>query len=75
MKTGCGIDVHKDSVFCCIMHADGRKIQHKFGVLTEELQTMRTLIECEAVEEYAMFSFPLCTGFSVKFLNLTLQIL
>lgn len=56
MKTVCGLDVHKDSVFCCIMHADGRKIQQKFGVLTEELQTMRTLMECEGVEECAMES-------------------
>ena len=56
MKTVCGLDVHKDSVFCCIMHADGSKIQEKFGVLTEELQTMRTLMESEGVKECAMES-------------------
>ena len=56
MKTVCGLDVHKDSVFCRIMHADGSKIQHKFGVLTEELQTMRTLMESEGVQECAMES-------------------
>lgn len=34
-RTVCGLDVHKDSVFCCIIRTDGQKIQHKFGVLTE----------------------------------------
>ena len=55
-KTVSGLDVHKDSIFCCILCADGRKIQHKFGVLTEELQTLRDLLESERVEECAMES-------------------
>ena len=55
-RTVCGLDVHKDSVFCCILCADGRKIQHKFGVLTEELITLRDLMESEGVEECAMES-------------------
>ena len=55
-KTVCGLDVHKDSVFCCILCADGRKIQHKFGVLTEELETLRDLMESESVEECTMES-------------------
>ena len=56
MKTVCGLDVHKDSVFCCIIRTDGEKIQHKFGVLTEELMTLRDLMESEGVEECAMES-------------------
>lgn len=56
MKTVCGLDVHKDSVFCCIMHNDGRKIQQKFGVLTEDLLTLRDLMESEGVQECAMES-------------------
>lgn len=55
-RTVCGLDVHKDSVFCCILCADGRKIQHKFGVLTEELIMLRDLMESEGVEECAMES-------------------
>lgn len=55
-RTVCGLDVHKDSVFCCILCADGRKIQHKFGVLTEELITLRDLLKSEGVEECAMES-------------------
>ena len=56
MKTVCGLDVHKDSVFCCIIGADGQKIQQKFGVLTEELKIMRDLMVSEGVEECAMES-------------------
>lgn len=56
MKTVCGLDVHKDSVFCCILCSDGRKVQQKFGVLTEELITLRDLMESEGVEECAMES-------------------
>ena len=56
MKVVCGLDVHKDSVFCCILCANGEKIQHKFGVLTEELVTLRDLMVSEDVEECAMES-------------------
>ena len=55
-KTVCGLDVHKDSVFCCILCTDGRKIQCKFGVLTDDLNTLRDLIESEGVKECAMES-------------------
>lgn len=56
MKVACGLDVPKDSVFCCILCANGEKIQHKFGVLTEELVTLRDLMVSEGVEECAMES-------------------
>lgn len=56
MKIVCGLDVHKDSIFCCILCANGEKIQHKFGVLTEELVTLRDLMASEGVEECAMES-------------------
>lgn len=56
MKVVCGLDVHKDSVFCCILCANGEKIQHKFGVLTEELVTLRDLMVSEGVEDCAMES-------------------
>ena len=56
MKVVCGLDVHKDSVFCCILCANGEKIQHKFGVLTAELVTLRDLMVSEGVEECAMES-------------------
>ena len=56
MKIACGLDIHKDSVFCYILCANGEKIQHKFGVLTEELVTLRDLMVSEGVEECAMES-------------------
>ena len=56
MKIVCGLDVYKDSVFCCILCTNGEKIQHKFGVLTEELVTLRDLMVSEGVEECAMES-------------------
>lgn len=56
MKIASGLDVHKDSVFLCILHENGEKIQQKFGVLTEELELMRDLMLSEGVEECAMKS-------------------
>lgn len=55
-KTVSGLDVHKDSVFCCILCKDGQKIQKKFGVLTEELIALRDLLVSNGVEECAMES-------------------
>lgn len=60
MKTVCGLDIHKDSVFCCIMDTKGRKIQHKFGVLTDELVSLRDLLESEGAEECTMESSSIC---------------
>jgi len=56
MKIASGLDVHKDSVFLCILHENGEKIQQKFGVLTEDLELMRDLMLSEGVEECAMES-------------------
>ena len=36
----CGLDVHKDSVFVCILNENGVVFQEKFGVLTTELEQM-----------------------------------
>ena len=34
MRIVCGLDVHKDSVFACILNENGEKFECKFGVLT-----------------------------------------
>ena len=34
MRHVCGLDVHKDSVFVCILNEEGVVFQEKFGVLT-----------------------------------------
>lgn len=40
MRTVCGLDVHKDSVFVCILNEDGILFQEKFGVLTPDMERM-----------------------------------
>ena len=40
MRTVCCLDVHKDSVFVCILNENGILFQEKFGVLTPDLERM-----------------------------------
>ena len=40
MRTVCGLDVHKDSVFVCILNENGILFQEKFGVLTPDLERL-----------------------------------
>jgi transposase len=56
MRKVCGLDVHKDSVFMCILCENGEKIHQKFGVLTTELESLRDLLVCSGVGEVAMES-------------------
>ena len=37
MRTVCGLDVHKDSVFVCILNENGILFQEKFGWHTEDV--------------------------------------
>ncbi|MDR0714776.1 MAG: IS110 family transposase, partial [Bacteroidales bacterium] len=47
MNRYCGLDVHKDSVFACILDEQGKKkLEKRYGTLTAELDRLRdTLIE------------------------------
>ena len=56
MKTVCGLDVHKDSVFMCILHSNGDKIEEKFSTLTPDLDRMRDLMISHSVQEVALES-------------------
>ena len=56
MKKVCGIDVHKDSVFMCIMNEKGDKIEEKSSTLTPDLDRMRDLMVESGVCEVAMES-------------------
>ncbi len=47
VKTVCGLDVHKDSVFCRIVQAYGQINQHKFGILPDGPMTLRNLMLSE----------------------------
>ena len=44
MRSVCGLDVHKDSVYLCILSEDGELIEKVFGVLTFQLHQMRELV-------------------------------
>ncbi len=38
MDSCCGLDIHKDSVFACILDSHGEKVfEQRFGTLTSEL--------------------------------------
>ena len=56
MRAVCGLDVHKDSVFLCILRENGEKIEKVFGVLTPELDAMRDMMVSHDVGEVAMGS-------------------
>ena len=52
----CGLDVHKDSVFVCIITEDGELFQEKFGVLTPELEQMRRYLQDHGTTDVCMES-------------------
>ena len=54
MKAVCGLDVHKDSIFLCILHSDGELFEQVFGVLTFQLEEMRKLLQKHHVFEVCM---------------------
>ncbi len=56
MRTVCGLDVHKDSVFACVLNENGILFQEKFGVLTPELEDLVVKLSDYGVEEVCMES-------------------
>lgn len=56
MRSVCGLDVHKDSVYLCILSEDGELIEKFFGVLTFQLHQMRDLLLAHHVETVSMES-------------------
>jgi len=45
MKTVCGLDVHKSSIFCCILNETSEKIlEQRFGTLTPDLLNLREVL-------------------------------
>ena len=51
MKTVAGLDVHKDSVYLCILRENGEKIERVYGVLTPQLESMRDFMAENEVSE------------------------
>lgn len=56
MEGFCGLDVHKDSVFMCILTDSGEKFEEKFGTLTPELERLRQELSLHHVKQVAMES-------------------
>ena len=56
MRIVCGLDVHKDSIFLCIMSSTGEIFEKKYGVLTNQLEEMRDLMLTYHVQEVGMES-------------------
>jgi len=56
MDRVCGLDVHKDSVFMCILTEKGEKIEEVFGTLTPEPDRLRDLLVSHNVSKVAMES-------------------
>ena len=56
MRQVCGLDVHKDSVFACILNENGVIFQEKFGVLTPELEQLAAALQEHGVSEVCMES-------------------
>lgn len=56
MRTVCGLDVHKDSVFACIVNEKEILFQEKFGVLTPDLENLLSKLSEYGVEEVCMES-------------------
>jgi len=56
MRIVCGLDVHKDSVYACILNGNGDKIECKFGVLTPQPEELHQLLLTHEVKEVTMES-------------------
>ena len=56
MRTVCGLDVHKDSIYLCILSSTGEIIEKMYGVLRIQLEEMRDLMLTHHVQEVGMES-------------------
>ncbi len=56
MKKVCGLDVHKDSIFLCILDGNGQKILQEYSTLTPDIELMRTMMLSNKVSDVAMES-------------------
>ena len=56
MRTVCGLDVHKDSVYLCILCDTGEIFENVYGVLTHQLKDMCRTMKAHGVTEVTMES-------------------
>ena len=53
MKKVSGLDVHKDSIFMCIIDENNQVILEEFSTLTPDIERMRDLLKEQKVSEVA----------------------
>ena len=56
MRIVCGLDVHKDSIFVCILNENGILFQDKIGVLTPDLERLVDVLHEHNATEVCMES-------------------
>ncbi len=56
MQKVCGLDVHKDTIFLCILAENGQSFIKEFGANTPDIIEMRDLLHANQVREVAMES-------------------
>lgn len=56
MRTVCGLDVHKNSIFMCILDNQGKKRECQFGVSTREIKKLSQELKNHNVKEVCMES-------------------
>lgn len=54
MRTVCRLDIHKDSIFMCILDGQGKKSKRKFGVFTREIKKLSAALKSHYVSEVCM---------------------
>jgi transposase len=78
MDKCCGLDVHKDSIFACILDAQGKKILgQRYGTLTRDLTGLRDtlaaygcgMVAMESMGTYWQPVWRLQSDFSLKLAN------
>lgn len=56
MHKVCGLDIHKDTIFMCIMKAKSETIIQEYSTLTSGIEALKRKLQEEEVEEVAMES-------------------
>ena len=56
MNKVCGLDIHKDTIFLCILSKDWQVHIEEFSTLTPDIEAIRELLISESVKEVAMES-------------------
>lgn len=60
MKSYDGLNVHKDSIFLCILCENGEELSDVFGVSTREITRLRDILVSYSICEVCMESTSIC---------------